>query len=48
MQYQARFVIRGGSWYYSHKLARTTAREAVVRTITSPALGFRLGRSLQG
>lgn len=43
---RSRFVIRGGSWYYSHKLARTTVREGVLSTFTSPALGFRLGRSL--
>jgi toxoflavin biosynthesis protein ToxD len=40
-----RYVIRGGSWYYSHKLARCTAREAVVSTFTSPSLGFRLART---
>lgn len=45
---KSRYVIRGGSWYYSHKLARTTVREGVVSTFTSPALGFRLGRSLAG
>ncbi|GAB4479690.1 MAG: formylglycine-generating enzyme family protein [Anaerolineales bacterium] len=43
---KARYVIRGGSWYYSHKLARTTVREGAVATFTSPALGFRLGRSV--
>jgi formylglycine-generating enzyme required for sulfatase activity len=43
---RSRFVIRGGSWYYSHKLARTTVREGVLSTFTSPALGFRVGRSL--
>jgi formylglycine-generating enzyme required for sulfatase activity len=37
-----RYVIRGGSWYYSHKLARATVREAVLPTFASPALGFRL------
>lgn len=39
-------VIRGGSWYYSRKLARCSARESVLPTFTSPALGFRLARSL--
>jgi formylglycine-generating enzyme required for sulfatase activity len=42
-----RFVIRGGSWYYSHKLARTTVREAVLPTFASSALGFRLGKSIK-
>jgi formylglycine-generating enzyme required for sulfatase activity len=41
-----RYVIRGGSWYYSHKLARTTVREAILPTFSSHALGFRLGQSL--
>jgi iron(II)-dependent oxidoreductase len=39
-------VVRGGSWYYSHKLARCTSREAVLPNFTSPNLGFRLARSL--
>jgi formylglycine-generating enzyme required for sulfatase activity len=38
-------VIRGGAWYYSHKLARCTAREGVLPTFVSPALGFRLART---
>jgi formylglycine-generating enzyme required for sulfatase activity len=38
-------VIRGGAWYYSHKLARCTARESAVPTFISPALGFRLARN---
>lgn len=42
----ARYVIRGGSWYYSRKLARTTTREAAVSTFVSPALGFRVGCNL--
>jgi len=40
------FVIRGGSWYYSHKLARATCRESALNTFTSPALGFRLAKDL--
>jgi formylglycine-generating enzyme required for sulfatase activity len=39
-------VVRGGSWYYSHKLARCTSRESVLPTFTSLSLGFRLARSL--
>lgn len=38
-------AIRGGAWYYSHKLARCTSREGVLRGFTSPALGFRLART---
>jgi toxoflavin biosynthesis protein ToxD len=38
-------VIRGGSWYYTRKLARCSAREAVLPTFISPALGFRLART---
>jgi formylglycine-generating enzyme required for sulfatase activity len=40
------WVIRGGAWYYSHKLARCTAREGAVATFASPSLGFRLARSI--
>jgi formylglycine-generating enzyme required for sulfatase activity len=40
-----RYVIRGGSWYYTRKLARCSAREGVLSTFTSPALGFRLASS---
>jgi formylglycine-generating enzyme required for sulfatase activity len=35
-------VVRGGSWYYTRKLARCAAREGVLPTYLSPALGFRL------
>lgn len=38
-------VVRGGSWYYSRKLARCAAREAVLASYLSPALGFRLART---
>ncbi len=44
----ARYVIRGGSWYYSRKLARTTTREAAVSTFISSALGFRIGCNYRG
>jgi toxoflavin biosynthesis protein ToxD len=37
-----KYVVRGGAWYYSHKLARCPAREGVIATYISPALGFRL------
>jgi formylglycine-generating enzyme required for sulfatase activity len=42
---RAECVIRGGSWYYSRKLARCSARESVLPTFQSPALGFRLART---
>lgn len=37
-----KIVVRGGSWYYSRKLARCACREAVLPSYVSPALGFRL------
>ncbi len=40
------FVIRGGSWYYSRKLARCAAREAMQADQLSNNIGFRLARSL--
>jgi formylglycine-generating enzyme required for sulfatase activity len=38
-------VIRGGSWYYTHKMARCAAREGVLPTFVSPALGFRVAHT---
>ncbi|MBN1536752.1 MAG: SUMF1/EgtB/PvdO family nonheme iron enzyme [Anaerolineales bacterium] len=43
---RGKFVIRGGSWYYSHKLARATTRESALDNFTSPALGFRLAKNI--
>lgn len=40
------YVVRGGAWYYSRKLARCAARESYLPDFLSPALGFRLARSL--
>jgi toxoflavin biosynthesis protein ToxD len=40
------YVIRGGSWYYSRKLARSAAREAMQAEHASAQLGFRLAQSL--
>jgi toxoflavin biosynthesis protein ToxD len=37
-----KYVVRGGAWYYSHKLARCPAREGVMASYISPALGFRV------
>jgi formylglycine-generating enzyme required for sulfatase activity len=42
----ARYVIRGGAWYYSHRLARTTCREGAFAHTLSPSLGFRLARTI--
>jgi toxoflavin biosynthesis protein ToxD len=39
-------IVRGGAWYYSHKLARCAARESVLPDYISPSLGFRLAHSL--
>ncbi len=38
-------VVRGGSWYYTRKLARCSSREGMLPTFISPALGFRLART---
>ncbi len=43
---ELRYVIRGGAFYYSHKLARCTSREGAPPDFTSPAIGFRLVREL--
>ncbi len=37
-------VVRGGSWYYSRKLARCSARESLLPSYISTGLGFRLAR----
>lgn len=43
---KGRYVVRGGAWYYSRKLARCTAREGILVNHLSPSIGFRLARSL--
>ena len=40
-----RYVIRGGSWYYSRKLARCAAREGMDPNMLSNSIGFRLARN---
>jgi len=40
-----RYVVRGGAWYYTRKLARCTAREGVLPNHLSPSIGFRLART---
>jgi toxoflavin biosynthesis protein ToxD len=42
----AKFVVRGGAWYYSRKLARCASREGFIKEYTSPAVGFRIARSI--
>jgi hypothetical protein len=39
--------VRGGAWYYSHRLARCQSREGQMDTHISFAVGFRLARSLE-
>ena len=41
----ARYVIRGGAWYYSRKLARCAAREGEFENHQSISTGFRLART---
>jgi len=43
---RGRYVVRGGAWYYTRKLARCTAREGILANHLSPSIGFRLARSL--
>jgi formylglycine-generating enzyme required for sulfatase activity len=38
----ALYVIRGGAWYYSRKLARCSCREGMSADQTSDSIGFRL------
>lgn len=41
------YVIRGGGWYYTRKLARCASREGYVPDYISPFIGFRIARSLE-
>lgn len=43
---RGRYVVRGGAWYYTRKLARCAAREGILVHHLSPSIGFRLARSL--
>ncbi len=43
---RGRYVVRGGAWYYTRKLARCAAREGIVSNYLSSSIGFRLARSL--
>lgn len=40
-----RYVIRGGAWYYTRKLARCAAREGMLPEHMSLSVGFRLART---
>lgn len=40
-------VLRGGSWYYSRKLARCSTREWVLPNYISELIGFRLARTVE-
>jgi toxoflavin biosynthesis protein ToxD len=41
-----RYVVRGGAWYYTRKLARCAVREGVLPDHLSPSIGFRLAHSI--
>jgi len=41
-----KYVVRGGAWYYTRKLARCSTREGVLPTFLSSSLGLRLAMSL--
>jgi formylglycine-generating enzyme required for sulfatase activity len=41
-----RYVVRGGAWYYTRKLARCAVREGVLPDHLSPSIGFRLTHSI--
>jgi len=36
------YTVRGGSWYYSQKLARCSSREGMLPGVVSPLVGFRI------
>lgn len=42
----ARYVIRGGAWYYSRKLARCACREGMKSEQFSDSIGFRLAADI--
>lgn len=43
---ETKYVVRGGAWYYSHRLARCQSREGQQADHISFAVGFRIARSL--
>jgi formylglycine-generating enzyme required for sulfatase activity len=44
---RGRYVVRGGAWYYTRKLARCAAREGILADYVSSSIGFRLARSME-
>jgi formylglycine-generating enzyme required for sulfatase activity len=44
---RGRYVVRGGAWYYTRKLARCAAREGILANYLSPSIGFRLSCSVK-
>jgi formylglycine-generating enzyme required for sulfatase activity len=44
---RGRYVVRGGAWYYSRKLARCAAREGILTDYVSSSIGFRLAHSIK-
>jgi toxoflavin biosynthesis protein ToxD len=44
---RGRYVVRGGAWYYTRKLARCAAREGILADYVSSSIGFRLARSIK-
>ncbi len=44
---RGRYVVRGGAWYYTRKLARCAAREGILADYVSSSIGFRLARSIE-
>lgn len=42
---KVRFVVRGGAWYYSRKLARCAVREGMKEDSISHLVGFRLAKT---
>ena len=45
VRHDAKYVLRGGAWYYTRKLARCAAREGNIETYQSQSIGFRMARS---
>jgi formylglycine-generating enzyme required for sulfatase activity len=44
---RVRYVVRGGAYYYSRKLARCSSREGIPKDYISPALGFRMVKNIE-
>jgi len=44
---EVKYVVRGGAWYYSHRLARCQSREGQHAEHISASVGFRIARSVE-